>query len=260
MVLPKGYRPGPRDRSGDKLATMGDFPSTTTTPDSLNWFLQSRVTDVRNQGQCGDCWAESATAVLESLYEQQSGKLTQLSVQQAAECTGPEYNRGCGGGWPVDVFWYVKNSSLGLCSEVAYPTEIGDGTDRNCNATLAKQCNIPLNITKILSVPQDDEAILLKALQGDVVSVAIDASGMGFYSYFDGVYDGTFNGQPDCTTTALDHAVVATGYGTYLDGNIPFYIVRNSWGVTGWGGLNGYVLFRRGNNTCGIAHDATFVR
>ena len=225
-----------------------------------DWYLQNRVTNVRDQGQCGDCWAESATGVLESAYFQQTGRLTQLSVEQSAECVPTqEHNAGCSGGWPIDVFRYV-NQTGGLCTEADYPTTIGSGADVNCNETLTKQCNQNITIKQILSVPTGNETMLLRALQHDVVSVAIDASGQGFYAYASGVYDGTFNNNTDCYASNLDHAVIAVGYGQYLNGSIPFYLVRNSWGDTQWGRMNGYILFKRGINTCGIAQDATFLR
>ena len=186
-------------------------------------------------------------------------------VAGAAQCAavgrvhpGIEHNAGCGGGWPIDVFKYAKSNG-GLCTEADIPYTIGNGMDVDCNATQTALCNRNITIKEILSVPTGNESLLLQALQRDVVSVAIDASGQGFYSYSEGVYDGTFNGNPDCSQTSLDHAVIAVGYGVSVRGGTPFYVVRNSWGATSWGHLNGYILFQRGSNTCGIAQDATFV-
>ena len=255
-----GYR-GPRDKANDTFASASTLPPLDGQVRTRNWFMQSRVTDIRDQGQCGSCWAESATGVLESAYAQQHRALTQLSVQQAAECTdGVEHNAGCEGGWPIDVFKYVQRSSGGLCAERDYPTTIGNGADVPCNTTLAARCTRNIPIKQILSVPTGNEHVLMQALQLDVVSVAIDASGMGFYSYSSGIYDGTFRGSPDCAVTSLDHAVIAIGYGVSVRNSTPFYVVRNSWGATAWGKLNGYILFKRGDNTCGIAQDATFLK
>lgn len=252
-----GYLPSFRNKSSDVLASHSDF--TQHSYEHINWFEQGRVTDVRNQGSCGDCWAESAVGVLESLYQQQYGYLMQLSVQQAAECPSNERDSGCEGGWPIDVLTYVKNVTGGLCSEKSYPTIIGNNGDVSCNVSESRVCNIPIAVNRILSIPTGDESILESAVKCDVVSVAIDASGTGFASYSDGIYNGMFNGEPDCSQTSLDHAVVVIGLGVRLKDNTPYYLVRNSWGVEGWGNMNGYILFLRGNNTCGIAQDAVCV-
>lgn len=228
-------------------------------PAERNWWLQNRVVDVRNQGDCGDCWAESAAAVLESAYAQQTGVLTKLSVQQIAECTPQEINRGCEGGWPADALRWVKAQG-GVCSEADYPTTIGaDGIDVPCNATKGAACKLPINLTDVVTIAQGDEGMLFAALTVDVVSVAIDASGRGFAAYKSGVYDGTFNRTQDCFPTALDHAVLAAGYGYQEDTKTPFYLVKNSWGDEQWGAMGGYILMKRGVNVCGIAQDATYV-
>lgn len=258
-----GYKKGPRDKSQDRFATwdeaVGPYANGSIKPPaSQDWTWQSEVTNVRNQGQCGDCWAESATAVLEAQLARDQKVLTQLSVQQAAECSANEHNMGCGGGWPIDALHYAAKTG-GLCTEVDYPTLIGDGMDRDCNATWAANCTKVFKVGTVLSGETGNVTMLAAAAQVGVVSVAIDASGQGFYSYDHGVYDGTYNNGTDCSPQALDHAVNVVGYGVSVAGNVPFFYVRNSWGVTGWGGLNGYILFKVGD-TCGIAQDYVFLR
>jgi len=256
--LRNGYR-GRRDRSADVMATPELVG--TAAPCQVNWFAQGRVVDVRNQNACGDCWAESATALVESLHVQQTGKLTQLSVEQAAECSSNEYDRGCNGGWPKDALELAKGLG-GLCNESVYPTLIGNGTDRNCETSKSGLVT-PVVISGVYSVPIENETMVIQALQTDVVSVAIDASGSGFYGYKSGVYNGVYNGTQDCNSEALDHAVVLVGYLDAADpfGNpISFYLLRNSWGDTTWGSMQGYMQMLSGQNVCGVAEDATFVR
>ncbi|CAB1344779.1 unnamed protein product, partial [Coregonus sp. 'balchen'] len=73
------------------------------------------------------------------------------------------------------------------------------------------------------------------------IAVSVNARHPSFKLYKDGVIY-----QPDCSTRT-NHAVLAVGYGSYLD----YWIVKNSWG-TGWG-RDGYILIARGYNQCGIA-------
>lgn len=256
-VFAKGLKP-PRGKAEPTATGPAPHSPWVVTGDSRDWWAQNQVTDVRNQEQCGDCWAESAAAVVEAAYADQTGTVAQMSVQQLAECTPQEYNRGCGGGWPADALEYVRAHG-GMCLERDYPTAIGDGTDRPCNETLAYECAKRVRITDVVKVASGDEQHLFAALTRGVVSVAIDASGQGFGAYASGVYNGMFNGSADCTQTALDHAVLATGYGLERGTNIPYYSVKNSWGATTWGNLGGYILFQRGLNTCGIATNAAYV-
>lgn len=251
------YKAGGRDRAADEpYAGQADLGVT-----EVDWRMQDHETPIRNQAQCGDCWAESATALVEAVYAMDYGNfnhgdITHLSVQQLAECTPQFLNKGCGGGWPIDALRYIANRSS-VCTEAGYPTVIGDGLDRNCNQTLVDACSRAVNLGKVTAIPKGNETGLYTAAQRGLVSVAIDASGSGFGAFASGVYNGVFNGTADCNGNYLDHAVVVTGMAVYRTSGVPFYIVRNSWDTTF--GMDGYLFMQRGINTCGIANDAVHV-
>lgn len=218
-------------------------------------WLDGLVGDVKDQGQFGTCWAQAASGVIEALYYRQNSSLDliRFSAQQLSDCTAN--GDGCNGGFSIDAIKYAQAAG-GIAPTSAYPyVGCGDCPSGHVHGT------IPLNISTVSAVV--DEWSLLVAMQDHVVAVAIDASGQGFGLYSSGVYDGTFDGEPDCCSSAmcLDHEVLAvglelSGWANATEGK-AYYIVKNSWGVT-WGLDGGYIAMEAGKNVCGIATDAVF--
>jgi len=204
-------------------------------PTSVDWSAKGVVTPVKNQGDCGSCWAFSTTGSTECNYAISTGTLNSLSEQQLVDCSYAEGNEGCDGGLMDDAFEYIIKEG-GLCSETAYPYTGVDGT---CAATT---CGTKYNpITTYTDVTSDNSADLETAVVSGCVSVAIEADQYAFQYYSSGVLTGT------CGTT-LDHGVLVVGYGT--DGTQDYWKVKNSWG-TSWGEA-GYVLICRNCNANGL--------
>ncbi|KAL9251664.1 Vignain-like protein [Drosera capensis] len=214
-------------------------------PPSVDWRDLGAVTPVKNQGQCGSCWAFSTVAAIEGINAIKTNNLVSLSEQELVDCDRAE-NMGCNGGLMEYAFEFVHQNG-GLTTEDAYPYTAQDGAcdSEKLNAAV-------VTIDGYEQVPENDEDALLKAVANQPVSVAIDAGGQDFQFYFEGVYTG------DCGTD-LDHGVAAVGYGTTLDGT-KYWIVRNSWGAD-WG-EQGYIKLERGvsakEGKCGIAMEASY--
>jgi C1A family cysteine protease len=204
--------------------------------DSLDWRTKGAVTPIKDQAQCGSCWAFSTTGSVEGANQIKSGQLQSLSEQQLVDCAGSAGNQGCNGGLMDDAFEYIiKNGGIG--SEASYPYT---GHDGKC-----KQVPSVATVSKYTDVKKNDETGLMSAVNIEPVSVAVDAQ--SWSSYRKGVMSGFCGKQ-------LDHGVLAIGYGT--DGGQDYWLVKNSWG-TSWG-EQGTIRLIREKNECGIAEAASY--
>jgi len=212
------------------------------TEDAIDWVEQGAVTAVKDQGQCGSCWAFSSTGALEGAWQIMTGELVSFSEQQFVDCATAEYgNYGCNGGFYTGAFEYLKTH--GMCHEEDYTYTAEDDA---CSYDKCKD-NLAMPVGSVAYYTDIDatEAGLRAALQNGPVSVAIEADTWVFQFYSGGVL------VNDQCGTQLDHAVLAVGYGE-LDG-VKFWKVKNSWGPS-WG-KEGYILLGRGVNPsgeCGI--------
>jgi cathepsin L len=212
-------------------------------PTSVDWVKQGAVTPVKDQGQCGSCWSFSTTGSVEGCHFLATKKLVSLSEQNLVDCSQAEGNQGCDGGLMDDAFQYIIDNK-GIDTEKSYPYHATDGTCHYSKTTCGS------TITAFTDVATGSEAALETAVASRPVSVAIDASQNSFQFYSSGVYY-----EPSCSSTQLDHGVLAAGYGT--SGSTPYWLVKNSWG-TSWG-LKGYIwMSKNKNNNCGIATMASY--
>ncbi|KAK7281988.1 hypothetical protein RIF29_10419 [Crotalaria pallida] len=214
-------------------------------PPSVDWRKKGAVTAVKDQGQCGSCWAFSTVVAVEGINQIKTNKLVSLSEQELIDCDNQE-NQGCNGGLMESAFEFIKQKG-GITAESNYPYAAEDGT---CDAS--KMNDLVVSIDGHETVPANNEDALLKAVANQPVSVAIDAGGSDFQFYSEGVFTGNCG-------TELNHGVAVVGYGTTLDGT-KYWIVRNSWGPE-WG-EQGYIRMQRGvsdkEGLCGIAMLASY--
>jgi C1A family cysteine protease len=234
------YRPAATKKAAVKAA-----PKNVSAPASVDWTTKGAVTPVKNQGQCGSCWAFSTTGSLEGATFLATGTLPSLSEQQLVDCSGSAGNQGCNGGLMDSAFTWIESN--GICSEASYPYTAVDGT---CKTT----CTPVAGVKSFTDVTVNSESALEDAVAQQPVSVAVEADQSSFQLYAGGVMTAACG-------TALDHGVLAVGYGTDSTG-VQYWKVKNSWGAD-WG-MNGYILlgksgsYNGGAGQCGIYMDPSW--
>uniref|UniRef100_A0A669EAM1 Peptidase C1A papain C-terminal domain-containing protein n=1 Tax=Oreochromis niloticus TaxID=8128 RepID=A0A669EAM1_ORENI len=225
-------------------STFRRLPKGTVLPDTVDWRKQGYVTHVKDQKECGSCWAFSAVSILELVffvavkwetlldccffkidsfllqtgalegqYFKKTGKLVSLSEQQLVDCSRKFRNNGCEGGEPHWAFQYIRYNG-GLDTEESYHYEAKDGQCHYNPDSVGAKCSGYVNVS-----PFEDALKEAVATIGPI-SVAIDISRVSFQLYHSGVYD-----EPWCSNINLNHAVLAVGYGT--ENGHDYWLVKN---------------------------------
>lgn len=207
-------------------------------PEKKDWRNEGVITEVKNQEDCGSCWAFSTTGSVEGIVAIKSSNLFNFSEQQLIDCSDSYGNNGCEGGLMDNGFKYVIDN--GLCLEKDYPYKAESG--------MCQQCDEVGHIDSYGDI-ESDEKVLKRAVAQQPVSVAIQANLTSFRFYSKGVYS-----DPNCGD-ALDHGVLIVGYGYDMFHGKDYWIVKNSWGKN-WG-ENGYIRIERNVGMCGIELQAS---
>ena len=205
------------------------YPTNKNMANAIDWRTAGAVTGVKDQGQCGSCWAFSTTGAMEGAHKifGKSDTLISLSEQHFVDCDD-NGDHGCHGGLMDNAFeWAQENGGVCLEEKYAYTASKGKCKDSICGTKYATP-------TSYTDVQKNSESALMSALNQQPVSVAIEADEKSFQLYSSGVL------TADCGAK-LDHGVLVVGYGT--DDGVNYWIVKNSWSDS-WG-ENGYIRLSR---------------
>jgi hypothetical protein len=222
--------PQPQPKPTPQPAPQPQPQPSNQNPTNFDWRSKNGVTPVKDQKQCGSCWAFTTVAMLESAYAIKYGQSVQFSEQQLVDCSSKD--NGCNGGNMSNALGYIQGAG-GIVRQSAYGYRASKG-----------QCTFQSNqvaakVSKYWQVAGNEEEMKKALVTYGPLGVAVDSTDMQFYS--NGIY--TCKGN-----VSINHGVTIVGYGE--DGNGKYWIIKNSWGSS-WG-MNGYFYLRRGTNECGV--------
>nr|GEZ07653.1 low-temperature-induced cysteine proteinase-like [Tanacetum cinerariifolium] len=237
---------GEEEKNNTRTFSVGSCDVPTSL--ELDWRDKGVVTPIKDQGQCGSCWAFSVVGAIESAHALVTGELIRLSEQELIDCDNFDY--GCDGGNMDNAFrWVIKNG--GIDTEADYPYTSANGYAGKC--IISKENHIAASIDSYTDVEPNENALLC-AVAKQPITVGIDGSAYDFQLYTGGIYNGECSSSP----YDIDHAVLIVGYGSQKSED--YWIVKNSWG-TYWG-MDGWMFIKRNtdikNGVCGINLQASY--
>jgi C1A family cysteine protease len=213
-----------------------DLPEATA--GSVDWRGKGVLTPVKAQGNCGSCWAFSATEAVESFAKLAGNPLQELSPQQTVSCD--KRDGACQGGDTSTAYQYMIGAG-GLESVRSYPYTSGK-TDRRGRCDFQKS-DVVQQVRGYQKVSRG-ESNLASALQNKgPVSICLAAE--NWQNYHGGVMT-----KSQCGGGQTDHCVQAVGYTS------DYWIVRNQWS-TDWG-EDGFIRIARGSDACRVSDEITY--
>lgn len=198
------------------------------------------LTKIKNQKDCGACWAFSTLETIESMYALKYGNLQELSVQELIDCARFN-NNGCEGGDICTLLYWLDQNSIAIRTDSQYPLK---WRSESCGVT-KKMEGVKVSNFSCDEMFVDETELLEMLAKHGPVAVAVNA--LMWQNYLGGVIRYHCDSEP----WLMNHAVQLVGYD--LTAEIPHYIARNSWGTDY--GDGGYLYLAIGGNTCGVANE-----
>jgi len=224
------------------------------------WPKCNLIPFIRDQGQCGSCWAVATTGVMSDRYCIQSNGAEQpyISDEDVLSCCGSYCGSGCGGGYPYNALaWWTQygvvtggtyDSRQGCKPYEVPPSDYAyfNGQTPSCYDSCESGYNTAYQSDKQTGATYYQIGNGITGMQQELMTYGPIATVFDvysdFYNYVSGIYEyksGSYEGG---------HVVRIIGWGE--DSGTPYWLVANSWNSS-WG-MGGFFKMIRGKNDCGF--------
>jgi len=216
-------------------------------PEEKSWTSYANQAFIRDQGQCGSCWAVAASTVL-GAHSELWGTNRSFSTQEIVDCVPNPHK--CGGTGGCDGATVELAMQYTMMKGMRKPSEYGDYTaqTQNCDQAISDVTSPSLkdltmfDSNSMVFLAKESAPSRLFGMTGweKLASnkyrplmealyykgpVAVSIAANDIFEYSTGIFDG-------CTDFIVNHAVTLVGYGK--DGSDKYYHIQNSWGPS-WG-------------------------
>ncbi|MCU0288967.1 MAG: C1 family peptidase [Acidobacteria bacterium] len=190
-------------------------------------------TSIKDQGNCGSCWAFATIGLMEAMILKKDGIEVNLSEQHLVSCN--PWDWGCNGGyWANDML-----VNPGAMMETCFPYT---ATDAPCNTS----CPFPYQIQGWAFITSDDEVPPTESIKQAIYTYGAVQAGIFADTWFQSYTSGVLN-RCKKNPNWSNHAIMLVGW----DDSLGAWRLKNSWG-TGWG-ENGYMWIKYGCSLVGYA-------
>jgi cathepsin L len=212
--------------------TSLSFLEDTKVADSLDWRAKGKVSPIKDQGQCGSCWAFSTTGFMESQLLMSNQDLVTFSEQQLVDCDTQYGDNGCNGGLQQNAFNYITDKGIMSDAHYRYSAYRSYCEYKSSEAK---------HTVKNIKCHENAKVADIKKYLNQVgpMAIALDATDFQYYD----------SGILECYNDQLDHAVLLVGYGS--ENGEDYWIVKNSWGQN-WGESGFVRVSQKSGSNCAI--------